>query len=188
LTSGCRAALIWAQNFVLSASWYDQGEMADFFDLALRTGRDQFKAACPFSFLVSTESLVKPAGPQRTIAPMLRDGDLIRDQPMVLPIRKVQKTFDAMITVGRTANNDLVINDVQMSKFHAYFRVGGGRITLADAGSRNGTWVAEQKLVPKGDAVLLQPGARIRFGELTFQLMDAGACWDFVRRRAKVTG
>jgi pSer/pThr/pTyr-binding forkhead associated (FHA) protein len=76
----------------------------------------------------------------------------------------------------------VVVQDVQVSKFHAYFRITDGKIELADAGSRNGTWVGEQKLVPKGSSAAVKPGEVVRFGQHTFTLVDAAACWDRVRR------
>ena len=66
-------------------------------------------------------------------------------RPLVLPLRKVQSTFPSMITVGRTDNNDLVVPDEQVSKFHAFFRLVGDRVELSDAGSRNGTFVGTRR-------------------------------------------
>src|ERR1700761_7231244 len=51
-------------------------------------------------------------------------------RPLVLPLRKVQSTFPSMITIGRTDNNDLVVADEQISKFHAFFRIIGDRVEL----------------------------------------------------------
>jgi hypothetical protein len=50
---------------------------------------------------------------------------LLEPALMVLPVRKVQSTFPDMITVGRTANNDIVLADMSVSKFHAFFAVEG---------------------------------------------------------------
>src|SRR5688572_18873132 len=48
--------------------------------------------------------------------------------------------FPNMISVGRTRNNDIVISDVSVSKFHAFFTRGkDGGLYLQDSGSRNGT-------------------------------------------------
>ena len=73
--------------------------------------------------------------------------------PVVLPVRKVQSTFPSMITVGRARNNDIVVPDALVSKFHAFFRqLDDGEWGLADAGSANGTKLGEVELAPKGAA------------------------------------
>ena len=103
-------------------------------------------------------------------------------RPLVLPLRKIQPTFPSMITVGRTDNNDLVVPDEQISKFHAYFRLVGGRIEVADAGSRNGTFVAGRRLVSKSETAVLSPRDRFSLGPLEFQLFDARGCWEWLRQ------
>ena len=64
----------------------------------------------------------------------------------IAPLRKRPggNAFTGMITVGRADNNDLVISDGTVSKFHAYFRRLGQRWTITDANSRNGTMVDGQ--------------------------------------------
>jgi FHA domain len=160
-------------------------------------GRADFVRNYPFPFLVgASRALVQPAGPQRTgVVARIEDfdntleGDEPDDRPvgatMVLAVRKIQPTFGKMITVGRTSNNDLVIRDVTVSKFHAFFRSGGAGMEIGDAGSRNGTWVGRQKLPPKGPTSAVPFGADVRFGSLVFQLVDAGGCWDFLHQRKR---
>jgi pSer/pThr/pTyr-binding forkhead associated (FHA) protein len=99
----------------------------------------------------------------------------------VLPVRKQHDTFPSMITVGRTRNNDVVVADVLVSKFHAFFRVLDDHYELADAGSQNGTRVGERVLVPKGPSLALQSGDIVYFAQLRFRFLDAGACWDELR-------
>src|SRR5579871_2487865 len=107
----------------------------DYLEEALESDRERFVAACPFPFLVGKGALVKPSGPQQTIqgglelfAKTMPGGVALhdhkgRERAVLLAVRKVQSAFPTMITVGRTGNNDLVISDVQMSKFHAFFRL-----------------------------------------------------------------
>jgi DNA ligase (NAD+) len=54
-------------------------------------------------------------------------------QPVVTAI------FPDRITIGRTSNNDVVINDSSVSRLHAYVRREGDKWVVADAGSKNGT-------------------------------------------------
>lgn len=46
-----------------------------------------------------------------------------------------------IIRIGRSKNNDVVINNMTVSREHAVLEVVDGRITLRDAGSRGGTYV-----------------------------------------------
>ena len=68
----------------------------------------------------------------------------------------------ARITVGRTEENDLCINDASVSTRHAEFALAGGRYVLRDLGSTNGTRVNGRPATE----VELAPGDRIRFGNV----------------------
>ena len=49
--------------------------------------------------------------------------------------------FSSMVTIGRAQNNDVVVPDKRVSKFHAYFREMDGGWSVTDANSTNGTEV-----------------------------------------------
>jgi hypothetical protein len=151
--------------------------------------RDEFAAAHAHPFLIGINVLARiPWGRTFTIdaaadlsgsrlPPPAATGDTDTDF-MILPVKKVQEAFPSMITVGRTANNDLVIEDRQISKMHAYFKNDGDKLELFDAGSRNGTFVGSTQIKPKGAGATLTSGDRLRFGKLEFRLVDAAALWD----------
>ena len=105
-----------------------------------------------------------------------------RGRPLVLPLKKVQSTFPSMITVGRTDNNDLVVPDEQISKFHAFFRLVGDRVELSDAGSRNGTFVGTRRLESRGASAPLRANDGFAFAAVEFQLFDARGCWEWLRQ------
>jgi hypothetical protein len=92
-------------------------------------------------------------------------------QLLVFPIRSTGRSpYPSMVTVGRTRNNDIVISDVAISKFHAFFKEEDGRVVLQDAGSRNGTRL-DGEAVPdakRGKPVEVKAGARVCFGEIEF--------------------
>lgn len=170
------------------------GQATDIVQVALASTRRAFVAAMPYTFIVSDGTLARPIGPVRTM-PFDRIDLTTEDLPtstasekpatrlfMALPIRKVIDTFPNMITVGRTANNDLVIADVSVSKFHAFFTQTPRGLELADAGSKNGTWVGIEELVPRGDARPVKLGDRLRFGRVGFTVVEAGVCWDTIDR------
>lgn len=67
----------------------------------------------------------------------------------VFPLRKqATNAFGMMVTVGRAANNDIVLPYDGISKFHAYFSNLGGNWVLVDAKSTNGTFLEGRRLNP----------------------------------------
>lgn len=59
------------------------------------------------------------------------------------------KTFDlegTSITIGREANNEVVINDPEISRKHTRMTFQGGTWVIEDLGSTNGTFVNETRL------------------------------------------
>jgi pSer/pThr/pTyr-binding forkhead associated (FHA) protein len=89
------------------------------------------------------------------------------------------------ITVGRAANNDIMLDDPTVSRFHAAFQQEArtGVWHLHDAESQNGTFVDEARVDARIPAPLAS-GTRLRFGEVrvVFLLPESFAQW--VRQRA----
>jgi len=109
------------------------------------------------------------------------------DKRLILAVRKRQPTFPQMITIGRTANNDLVIPDTSISRFHAYFRAPLGRglmkdvLELCDSSSSNGTFVGDAR-VESRTPTLVRSGDQIRFGSVLTRVLDSGSLWDRLQR------
>jgi hypothetical protein len=123
--------------------------------------------------------LQTPQRPHKTLAarPSLQT-ELPPTKYIVFPIRKTERSLIARFySVGQTRTNDVVIRDVSVSKFHAFFQdAEDGGFLLQDARSTNGTFVNGER-VPRqgqGDPVRVRPGDRIRFGtvEVTFMAAD----------------
>jgi hypothetical protein len=163
----------------------------DFEQLVATNTRDSFVSAFSHPFLVGEAMLRQPRGAVgRTLtfesgttfnADELALAKRDEGKRLVLPVRKSQATFPSMITVGRTRNNDIVVPDVMISKFHGFFRMVDKHYELADAGSQNGTFIGERRLTPKAPGVRVRAGEIIRFAELRFRFLDAGGCWDALR-------
>lgn len=176
------------------------GEILLIVGIARRLTRPDFVAQHGGFYLVGADTLVRPMGPSRTLGPdalspvelarLRTDPHAYLEPPgmgpspiLVLPVRKNQTMFSTMITLGRTQNNDIILSDVSISKFHAWFKIDGSTVEVYDAGSRNGTFVGEARLVPKGPPERITSGVELRFGGRKFLLLDAGATWDYIHKR-----
>jgi hypothetical protein len=89
---------------------------------------------------------------------------------------KIFELVKDVVTVGRDVNNDVVLNDAEVSRNHARLTAQSGGYLIEDLASTNGTFVNGQRLIgPK----LLNPGDVIGLGEtivLEFgQMADVGA-------------
>src|SRR5438105_2073759 len=67
--------------------------------------------------------------------------------------KKPGASFPDRITIGRTANNDVVVADASVSRLHAYVRQADGWL-VADAGSKNGSWLDDVALEPRRETPL----------------------------------
>lgn len=74
----------------------------------------------------------------------------------------------ATITIGRSPSSTLVIEDPYASSRHASIENINGDWIISDAGSTNGTFVDDERLVIP---VRLTPGVTVRIGQTTFQLV-----------------
>lgn len=95
-------------------------------------------------------------------------------QSRLLTIAKRGTMFPSKMTVGRTKNNDVVVEDAGMSKLHAFFDVRNAEYHLVDAGSRNGTFVNGTRLAGS-QAVPLKSGDRVQFASRCFRYFTSAA-------------
>jgi pSer/pThr/pTyr-binding forkhead associated (FHA) protein len=150
----------------------------DYAAMARTLTLEEFVECQPFLFLWGLGRLAQGNEKFQTQI-QLEPGDR-KNNPLQALVRAVRKASDAdpgLITVGRTANNDIVIDDTTVSKRHAWFRERAGSLELADAGSRNGTWVSTLRLAPGGSPVGTPLGSVVRFGDFSFRLLDAKEIW-----------
>lgn len=100
--------------------------------------------------------------------------DLKTERMVIHPLEKKKGApFSDMITVGRTANNDVVLNDITVSRFHAYFKKRGEDWVVCDAGSKNGTQVNGRRLDARKERKI-ENGTTVRIGDIEtmFHLRD----------------
>src|SRR5579859_3722748 len=77
------------------------------------------------------------------------------------------------LTIGRTADNQLVVSDPKASSHHAIISQSPQGYSITDLGSTNGTYVNEQRLEPNVPRALY-PGERIRIGDTSYSYEDSG--------------
>jgi pSer/pThr/pTyr-binding forkhead associated (FHA) protein len=74
----------------------------------------------------------------------------------------------ALISIGRASDNDVIVDDPQVSRHHCQLKLQHGAYGFADLGSRNGSYVNGEPVTE----VALGPGDVIRIGstEIEFQV------------------
>jgi hypothetical protein len=130
---------------------------------------EDFERRWSVPFLLVSEHEQDAASPFRTggtdVSPA-RGGEGELTKARVFPISKSRRnTFQNMISVGRTSNNDIVIDHAKVSKLHAAFRPApnGDGFTVTDLGSSFGTSIDGAPLMPQ-KAVAVTSGQTIVFG------------------------
>lgn len=117
--------------------------------------------------------------------PLARKGMTERPETeefFVHPVRKRDRDSVAPISVGRSATNDVCIEDVSVSKHHADLVPGddGGRLQVTDRGSKNGCLIGKERIAPNTPRDV-PPGGIVAFGGVRFVYMPVAQFIDFVR-------
>ena len=71
-------------------------------------------------------------------------------------------TLGETMRIGRAADNDIVVDDSRISRYHAEIRWEDDRFFVHDLKSRNGTYVNDQRITSR---IALQPDGFIRVGQ-----------------------
>ena len=104
--------------------------------------------------------------------------------PLIFEVKKgASKTnaFAMGITIGRTENNDVPIDDDSVSRFHAWLEGDGKTWKLTDAESKNGSWMGPLRLQPK-KSERVQDGARLRFGDVELQFLLPDSFFEYLKK------
>jgi ABC-type multidrug transport system ATPase subunit/ABC-type multidrug transport system permease subunit len=85
----------------------------------------------------------------------------IRERPHGTGIERLSLPTSGVVTIGRAADNDLVLSSLAVSRRHARLEVSGGLARLIDTESANGTYVngvaAGNEVLRIGDIVRIGP-------------------------------
>lgn len=85
--------------------------------------------------------------------------------------RRTVRAFEkARVTIGRGADNDVVLADASVSKAHAALERDGERFVLQDLGSTNGVFLDGERAL-SGGPVVVTPGAAIGIGDFLLTLV-----------------
>ena len=161
----------------------------------LSLGRDEFLAAAAPAVLVRHRADTPEASPEFPTVTIEADAADLLDEtaPVGLQspdgvdlelyplVKKPGASFPDRITIGRTPNNDVAIADHSVSRLHAYVRPAGDpdRWVIADAGSKNGSWLDDAALEPRRE-VELPPGGVIKLGDVMLTFYRAGDLFDLL--------
>lgn len=101
-------------------------------------------------------------------------GARLRLGDRVIPLDK------PFVTIGRSLDNDVILESEDVSRHHAQIKLRQGAYVLTDLGSANGTWVNDR---PVRHEWVLHHGDRIRIAhlEMIFELPEA---WQKARLRS----
>jgi hypothetical protein len=142
----------------------------------LQLGRDEFLAAAAPAALVRYRG-DEGEDPASGLHTLTIDEEIEETLPFgrempheveleVFPLtKKPGASFPDRITIGRTANNDIVIADTSVSRLHAYVRRDRNAWVVADAGSKNGSWLRGEVLEARREKPLASK-AVIKIGEV----------------------
>jgi pSer/pThr/pTyr-binding forkhead associated (FHA) protein len=89
--------------------------------------------------------------------------------------RRIEFPESGRISIGRTAANDLTIDDASISKIHASAVFDkNGQLLIADTGSTNGTFINGER-IPYGKALAVSGDDKVKFGtvEVIFDRVES---------------
>ena len=147
----------------------------------LALGREEFLAAAAPAALVRYRAHPPDPGPAGLVTltttidedfvdpvdETMPHGKLTSEPEMELyPLaKKPGASFPDRITIGRTDNNDVVVADHSVSRLHAYVRRVGDVWVVADAGSKNGSWLRGEALEARRERPIVSR-AILRLGDV----------------------
>src|SRR5579883_1378339 len=131
----------------------------------------------PFAALAQAAG-AQPATGQNPAAPARHDAGPADAAPRkhrtIIGELKLDQLESSVVTIGRTPDNQIVVNHPQVSSKHAQIVKAGDQLFLEDKGSANGTYVRGQRVAP-GQRVPVQNGEKVFIGPMPLLIHIAGA-------------
>jgi pSer/pThr/pTyr-binding forkhead associated (FHA) protein len=102
---------------------------------------------------------------------------------VVHPLRRRPDAPYELVTLGRAATCDVVIDGESVSRMHAFVHQDGGAHLLMDAGSRTGTTLNGEPVAARGQGKPhpVSDGDRVGLGKTTVKLVSAERVWQMAR-------
>ena len=155
--------------------------------------RKAFATKYPYPFLVTVEiiedaipgSTGPDAGSAATVhgdPAKLRRASVAARDAKVYAIKRRDGSTSAPeeIRLGRSHENDVWVNDAEVSKFHAILRPGKKGLEITDKGSTNGTFLNDKR-IETGKATTLANYDSVRLGRAQkMQFLDAEGFYDYI--------
>lgn len=85
-------------------------------------------------------------------------------------------------TIGRTQENDILMNDYAISRAHAVVEIRGESYYIKDLGSANGTYVNGALIDDRG--TLLEDGDTVRFARYEFLFLTVEGLYELLKKRS----
>ena len=173
-----------------------------YLDQTAELEKEAFLKKFPHPFLVTVEE--QRGGVPKALAPggdvtqaatvcqspgMARQATIAaRDAKVYVIAKRSGANKENDVTAGRSRDNDIWMDDAEVSKHHVRFRVSGSKIEIFDLNSTNGTFVNEKRL-EKGGSLVVRPNDSVRFGRAArTQLLDADAFYEYLSLLRKFVG
>src|ERR1700712_2800732 len=107
---------------------------------------------------LTVQALVRPSRPLSRVAVSVVDGRARGLTAELLP--------GIPVSVGKSPDNQLVLDDMTVSRYHVELTLRRGDIEVRDLESMNGTYIGETRI----DRVRVRPGTRLTIGLNTILL------------------
>ncbi|MDF1666391.1 MAG: FHA domain-containing protein [Planctomycetota bacterium] len=165
--------------------------MRDFVKAQSNLEKPDFLRSFPHPFLLQLAHL--PSKNQDDYFTMAADSSVeIAKQSdyLLCPLFLIKKTastsFQRMIMVGRTKNNDIVLPFSVVSKFHCHFGQVRENWYIEDSGSSNGTFIRARQ-IEATKRELLDGCVEISFGKsLSFLFLSSEKMYDYTQGLASM--
>ena len=119
--------------------------------------------------------------PMTSAIPSTPAGAPVKKNKTVLGHLEFQPGAQPVKTIGRTPDNDIVLNHPQVSSHHALLHHIQGRLFVEDKGSANGTYVRGQRIAP-GQKIAIESREKIYIGPMPLQIeISASGAADVVQ-------
>lgn len=143
--------------------------LEQFAEQFFQVGEESFKRLYPFPFLLTLGMAGDLAESHGTNTSIINLADSVLERGRiagrVFPLIKGRYSPKGPITIGRTADNDVVIPEYSVSRKHCFIALVEGEYRITDWGSANGTLVNEVD-IGKMTPCRLQGGEIITLGRL----------------------